>query len=87
MAIQLGYATSGVQIRPLMESLSRSYSNDFVSQASIRAEKLGNTLGMATALFYAIPFLFAVLAVVGMPLLKVLSKDPDEIETNPRPKI
>jgi hypothetical protein len=72
LAIQLGYATSGVQIRPLMESLSRSYSNDFVSQASIRAEKLGNTLGMATALFYAIPFLFAVLAVVGMPLLKVL---------------
>jgi len=72
MAIQLGYATRGVQIRPLLESLSRSYSNDFVSQASIRAERLGNTLGMATALFYAIPFLFAVLAVVGMPLLKVI---------------
>lgn len=73
LAIQLGYAASGVQVRTLLTSLSRSYSNDFVSQASIRAERLGNTLGMATALFYAIPFLVAVLAVVGAPLLKVLA--------------
>jgi Flp pilus assembly protein TadB len=73
LAIQLSYASKhGVQVRPLLEGLSRGYSNDFVSSASIRAEKLGNTLGMATALFYAIPFLIAVLVVVGYPLLKVL---------------
>jgi len=73
LAIQLSYASKhGVRIRPLLEGLARGYSNDFVSSASIRAEKLGNTLGMATALFYAIPFLIAVLVVVGYPLLKAL---------------
>lgn len=73
LAIQLSYASKhGVRIRPLLEGLARGYSNDFVSSASIRAEKLGNTLGIATALFYAIPFLIAVLVVVGYPLLKAL---------------
>ena len=72
LAVQLGYATRGMQVRPLLTSLSRAYAADFISQAGVRAERLGNTLGMATAVFYAIPFLVAVLAAVGFPLLKVL---------------
>lgn len=72
LAVQLGYATRGAQIRFLLQSLAKSYSADFVASASVRAEKLTNTMGATAALFYAIPFMFTILVVVGVPLLKVM---------------
>jgi hypothetical protein len=73
LAVQLRYALKGLETRALLQSLARRYADDFVSQASIRAKKLGNSLSAIAALFFFVPFLIILLLVVGVPILSMFS--------------
>jgi hypothetical protein len=70
---QLRYALKGLETRALLQSLARRYADDFVSQASIRAKKLGNSLSAIAALFFFVPFLIILLLIVGVPVLSMFS--------------
>jgi hypothetical protein len=73
LAVQLRYALKGLETRSLLQSLARRYADDFVSQASIRAKKLGNSLSAIAALFFFVPFLIILLLIVGVPVLSMFS--------------
>jgi hypothetical protein len=73
LAVQLRYALKGLETRALLQSLARRYADDFVSQASIRAKKLGNSLSAIAALFFFVPFLIILLLIVGVPVLSMFS--------------
>jgi hypothetical protein len=73
LAVQLRYALKGLETRSLLQSLARRHADDFVSQASIRAKKLGNSLSAIAALFFFVPFLIILLLVVGVPVLSMFS--------------
>jgi Flp pilus assembly protein TadB len=73
LAVQLRYALKGLETRALLQSLARRHADDFVSQASIRAKKLGNSLSAIAALFFFVPFLIILLLVVGVPVLSMFS--------------
>lgn len=72
LAIQLGFVGRGVQVQPLLASLARTFSDEFVAQAETRAEKLGTTLGVLSAIFYFMPFVITVLVIVGVPLIATI---------------
>jgi Flp pilus assembly protein TadB len=73
LAVQLRYALKGLETRALLQSLASRHADDFVSQASIRAKKLGNSLSAIAALFFFVPFLIILLLVVGVPVLSMFS--------------
>jgi pilus assembly protein TadC len=73
LAVQLRYALKGLETRALLQSLAKRHADDFVSQASIRAKKLGNSLSAIAALFFFVPFLIILLLVVGVPVLTMFS--------------
>jgi hypothetical protein len=73
LAVQLRYALKGLETRALLQSLAKRHADDFVSQASIRAKKLGNSLSAIAALFFFVPFLIILLLVVGVPVLSMFS--------------
>ena len=73
LAIQLGFVGRGVQVQSLLKSLARTFSDEFIAQAEIRAEKLGSSLGVMSAIFYFMPFVITVLIIVGVPLLQTIS--------------
>ncbi len=73
LAVQLRYALKGLETRSLLQSLARRYADDFVSQASVRAKKLGNSLSAIAALFFFVPFLIILLLVVGVPVFTMFS--------------
>ena len=73
LAVQLRYALKGLETRALLQSLARRHADDFVSQASIRAKKLVNSLSAIAALFFFVPFLIILLLVVGVPVLSMFS--------------
>jgi len=41
--------------------------------AETRAEKLGSSLGVMSAIFYFMPFVVTVLIIVGVPLMQTIS--------------
>ena len=73
LAIQLGFVGRGVQLQSLLKSLAQTFADEFIAQAETRAEKLGSSLGMKSAIFYFMPFVITVLIIVGMPLIQTIS--------------
>jgi Flp pilus assembly protein TadB len=74
VAIQLEYVKKGVQVRDLLRSMAVAMQDDFITQADTRAEKLSNTLGAVSALFFVVPFMLTVLVVVGAPAMTTIFK-------------
>ena len=73
LAIQLGFVGRGVQVQSLLKSLAQTFSDEFIAQAETRAEKLGSSLGVMSAIFYFMPFVITILVIVGVPLIKTIS--------------
>lgn len=70
---QLGFAGKGVQVQSLLRSLAQTFDGEFIAQAETRAEKLGSSLGVMSAIFYFMPFVITVLVIVGVPLVQTIS--------------
>jgi Flp pilus assembly protein TadB len=73
LAIQLGFVGKGVQVQSLLKSLATTFADEFIAQAETRAEKLGSSLGVMSAIFYFMPFVITVLVIVGVPLINTIS--------------
>ena len=73
LAIQLGFVGKGVQVQGLLKSLATTFADEFIAQAETRAERLGSSLGVMSAIFYFMPFVITVLVIVGVPLLNTIS--------------
>jgi Flp pilus assembly protein TadB len=73
LAIQLGFVGKGVQVQSLLKSLATTFADEFIAQAETRAEKLGSSLGVMSAVFYFMPFVITVLVIVGVPLINTIS--------------
>lgn len=73
LAIQLGFVGKGVQMQSLLKSLAQTFSDEFIAQVETRAEKLGSSLGVMSAIFYFMPFVITVLVIVGVPLISTIS--------------
>jgi Flp pilus assembly protein TadB len=73
LAIQLGFAGGGIQVQSLLKSLAQTFADEFIAQAETRAEKLGSSLGVMSAIFYFMPFVITVLVVVGVPLISTIT--------------
>jgi hypothetical protein len=50
-----------------------SSTDEFITQAETRAERLDSNLGVVSAVFYFLPFMITVLVIVGVPLIQVIS--------------
>ena len=68
-AIQMGFATGGVQVQDLLRKLSRDISERYRANADMRSEQLANKLVLMSSVFYVIPFLITILVIVGVPAL------------------
>lgn len=73
LAIQLGFAGTGVQVQSLLKSLAQTFADEFIAQAETRAEKLGSSLGVMSAIFYFMAFVITILIIVGVPLIQTIS--------------
>ena len=73
LAIQLGFVGRGVQVQSLLKSLAQTFSDEFIAQAETRAEKLGSSLRVMSAIFYFMPFVITILIIVGAPLIQTIS--------------
>jgi hypothetical protein len=73
LAIQLGFVGRGVQVQSLLKSLAQTFADEFIAQAETRAEKLGSSLGVMSAIFYFMPFVITILIIVGVPLIQTIS--------------
>ncbi len=73
LAIQLSFVGKGVQVQSLLKSLAATFADEFIAQAETRAERLGSSLGVMSAIFYFLPFVITVLVIVGVPLINTIS--------------
>ncbi len=73
LAIQLDFVGKGVQVQNLLKSLAATFADEFIAQAETRAERLGSSLGVMSAIFYFLPFVITVLVIVGVPLMNTIS--------------
>jgi Flp pilus assembly protein TadB len=74
LAIQLSFVGKGVQVQSLLKSLAMTFADEFIAQAETRAERLGSSLGVMSAIFYFLPFVITVLVIVGVPLINTISQ-------------
>ena len=68
-AMQLEYVSRGLSQQDLLGKLATSIANEYLSQAETRAERVGAELVIPMVLFYFLPFVVTVLAIVGWPIL------------------
>jgi hypothetical protein len=73
LAIQLGFVGRGVQVQSLLKSLAQTFADEFIAQAETRAEKLGSSLGVMSAIFYFMPFVITILIIVSVPRIQTIS--------------
>ena len=71
-AIQLEYVANGVSQQDLLGKLARSIANEYLGQAESRAEKVGAELVVPMVVFYFLPFVLTILAIIGWPILESL---------------
>lgn len=69
MATQLRFIKRGAAQQQLMGQLAVSIAADYITQADQRAEKLGAELVTPMVLFYFLPFLGAIMFVIGYPIV------------------
>ncbi|MGA2110598.1 MAG: type II secretion system F family protein [Anaerolineales bacterium] len=71
-AIQLEYVTHGVSQQDLLGKLARSIASEYLGQAESRAERVGAELVVPMVVFYFLPFVLTILAIIGWPILESL---------------
>ena len=68
MAVQMDFIRKGTAQQQLMGQLAMSIAADYVGGAEQRAEKVGSELVIPMVLFYFLPFMVTLLAVIGWPI-------------------
>ncbi len=68
MAVQLDFIRKGTAQQQLMGQLAMSIAVDYVGGAEQRAEKIGSELVIPMVVFYFLPFMVTLLAVIGWPI-------------------
>jgi Flp pilus assembly protein TadB len=72
LAVQLGFIQRGTAQEQLMEQLSAQLAADAIAEAEKRAEKIGAELVIPMVLFYFLPFLISLMAVIAWPVIQGL---------------
>lgn len=72
MAVQLEFIRRGTAQQELMGQLATSIAADYIGSAEQRAEKVGSELVIPMVVFYFLPFLITLLAVIGWPIVQNL---------------
>ena len=70
MSVQLEFIRRGTAQQELMGQLAASIAADYIGSAEQRAEKVGSELVIPMVIFYFLPFLVTLLAVIGWPILE-----------------
>jgi hypothetical protein len=68
MAVQMDFIRKGTAQQQLMGQLAMSIAADYVGGAEQRAEKVGSELVVPMVIFYFLPFMVTLLAVIGWPI-------------------
>jgi len=72
MSVQLEFIRRGTVQQELMGQLATSIAADYIGSAEQRAEKVGSELVIPMVVFYFLPFLVTLLAVIGWPIVQNL---------------
>ena len=72
MSVQLEFIRRGTAQQELMGQLATSIAADYIGSAEQRAEKVGSELVIPMVVFYFLPFLVTLLAVIGWPIVQNL---------------
>lgn len=72
MSVQLEFIRRGTAQQELMGQLATSIAADYIGSAEQRAEKVGSELVIPMVVFYFLPFLLTLLAVIGWPIVQNL---------------
>jgi len=72
MSVQLDFIQRGTAQSELMGQLASSIAADYIGRSEQRAEKIGSELVIPMVIFYFLPFMITVLAVIGWPILQNL---------------
>jgi Flp pilus assembly protein TadB len=70
--MQLSYLNRGAAQQKLLDDLAAQISSNYTAQVNIRAEKIGAELVIPMVLFYFLPFMVSILAVIAFPILQGL---------------
>lgn len=70
--MQLSYLNRGAAQQKLLDDLAAQISSNYTAQVNIRAEKIGAELVIPMVLFYFLPFMVSILAVIAYPILQGL---------------
>lgn len=70
MSVQLEFIRKGTAQQELMGQLATSIAADYIGSAEQRAEKVGAELVIPMVVFYFLPFLLTLLAVIGWPIVQ-----------------
>lgn len=69
MGVQLGFIQRGTAQQQLLGQLATQIAADYIGQAEMRAEKVGGELVIPMVLFYFLPFLVCLMALIAWPLV------------------
>src|SRR5450759_1103840 len=72
MSVQLEFIRRGTAQQELMGQLATSIAADYIGNSEQRAEKVGAELVIPMVIFYFLPFLVTLLAVIGWPIVQNL---------------
>lgn len=72
LGVQLGFIERGTAQEQLMGQLSAQLAADAIAEAEMRAEKIGAELVVPMVLFYFLPFLISLMAVIAWPVISGL---------------
>lgn len=69
LGVQLGFIQRGTNQAELMNQLATTISANYAAESELRAEKLGSELVVPMVLFYFLPFIMALMMVIGYPII------------------
>jgi hypothetical protein len=72
LAVQLEFVRQGTAQQELMAQVSGRIADEYVAGAEQRAERVGAELVIPMVLFYFLPFVTVILALIGWPILNTL---------------
>ncbi len=69
MGVQLNFIQRGAGQQQLLAQLSTQIASDYIGQTEMRAEKIGGELVIPMVIFYFLPFMLALMIVIGWPIV------------------
>ena len=67
--MQLSYLNRGAAQQKLLDDLAQQMSSTYTASVNLRAEKIGSELVIPMVLFYFLPFLVSLMAIIAYPVI------------------